>query len=69
MSVVCSQPQFRAVNAFSNENGFKAAIAGVFLLFLFYSSVFSSGGIDGSNRVQPNAVEACDLESDPRCRY
>lgn len=61
--------QFRTANAFSNETGFKFAIAGVFMLFLFYASVFTSGGIDGSNRVLPDAAEACTLEADPRCRY
>lgn len=65
------EQEFQAVNAFSNETAFKGAIVGCVLLFAFYTSVFLSGGIDGSNRVTPDGLanEACTLESDPNCRY
>uniref|UniRef100_A0A6T8JEJ6 Uncharacterized protein n=1 Tax=Hemiselmis andersenii TaxID=464988 RepID=A0A6T8JEJ6_HEMAN len=66
------QQEWNAVNRFSNESGFKLAGAGIVLLFMVYTSIYNSGGMDGSRRYAPVTAsyeQGCDLESDPDCRY
>uniref|UniRef100_A0A7S0W1W2 Uncharacterized protein n=1 Tax=Hemiselmis tepida TaxID=464990 RepID=A0A7S0W1W2_9CRYP len=66
------QQEWNAVNRFSSESGFILAGIGIVLLVMVYTSIYNSGGMDGSRRYAPvasNYQEGCDLESDPDCRY